>query len=226
MDESAPATPARSTTPPATARPTPRRTEAERRLLVARLAGQVGEKYGPKAAALAAYRAETPRQRAVLDRCRQAVDRLGELADQGRGLVWLGSTGTGKDHLMAALLYQAAWRHGLDCCWVGAEELFRKLRDAMDQDRTEAAVLGPYLACEVLAVSDPLPVQGGLGDWQARTFGALVDQRYRRNRPTWLTANAEHEADLRDRLTPPVADRLLEGAEVFKCFWPSFRRGQ
>jgi DNA replication protein DnaC len=205
--------------------PTPRRTEGERKVLVGRLAAQLGERYGPGVATLSNYVATTPRQKAVLARCDELRDRLGELTAAGRGLVWCGSIGTGKDHLMAALLYAAAWRGGLSCCWTPAEELFAKLRDAMDSDRTEANVLRPFVECDVLAVSDPLPVQGNLGDWQARTFGRLIDLRYRRRRPVWLTANAADQSDLHERLTPPVADRLLEGAVVLQCFWPSHRPG-
>src|SRR5262245_3453215 len=84
---------------------------------VARLAADLGPRYAPERASLAMFRVYHPAQGAVLDRLRRLADCLAELAAAGSGLVFLGTVGTGKDHLLAAMLYQAA-RQGLSCRWV------------------------------------------------------------------------------------------------------------
>ena len=213
-----------SSTSTNTETPTPRRTEGERKVLVTRLAAQLGERYSVEAVNLMAYRATTARQKAVLARCSELRDRLAELTVASRGLVWIGTIGTGKDHLMAAPLYAAAWRHGLSCCWTTAEELYAKLRDAMDQDRTESSVIRPYLESDILAVSDPLPNQGN----PRRLAGPDVRAAHRpplpptaarvghrqRGRPVGASRTA-HAASGR-----PVAPRSV----VLERFWPSYRQ--
>jgi hypothetical protein len=189
-----------------------------------RLAEDLGARYAPERVRLAGYVCTDDRQLAAARRLKLLLPRLGELSAAGRGLVWWGQVGTGKDHLMAGALYRAAWDHGLACRFLAAAELWRLLRDAMDAGRPEGEVLAPYWFCGVLGVSDPAPADGEPARWQREQFAALVDRRYRRGLPTWVTCNAASEADFRALLGPPTADRLLEGAEVFECFWPSYRR--
>ena len=134
-----------------------------------------------------------------------------------------GPKGTGKDHLLAALVRRATdlgveWRNGLD--------LFGEWRDLVGGDKPERErdALAPLVAADVLALSDPLPPSGELTAWQQQMLARVVDGRYRALRPTWATLNVQGREDFESRLGPLIADRLRDGAVALFCNWPSYRR--
>jgi hypothetical protein len=60
-------------------------------------------------------------------------------------------------------------------------------------------------------------------DWSTSQLFRLFDNRYRNLKSTWATINALSIEDADEKLSAPVFDRLRDNAELFPCFWPSFR---
>lgn len=187
-----------------------------------RIAADLGPRYAPTRANLARF----VRYHAAQD---QALKRLGDFCGQlrgrteaGEGLVLYGAVGTGKDHLLAALLYQAA-DHGFFCRWFSGQDLYGRVRDRMDEGLAEDGLLRELTEPAVLAVSDPTPPAGPLSNFRLEFLGRLIDRRYRALKPTWMTLNALDAADAEAKLSSPVWDRLQESAELVPCFWPSYR---
>ena len=52
----------------------------------------------------------------------------------------------------------------------------------------------------------------------------ILDGRYSRRRPTWVTVNVSSRAELNERLTPQNADRLRDGALAVFCDWQTYRK--
>lgn len=103
-------------------------------------------------------------------------------------------------------------------------DLWGSIRDAIRNDKDEAVLLGPLEWVDVLYVSDPQPPTGAISDHQASMFLRILDQRCRRNKPTWVTMNVKDRQEAETRLGVPLVDRLRDGALCLDCFWPSYRK--
>ena len=147
---------------------------------------------------------------------------IGEFVTSSRGLVLLGTVGTGKDHLLAALLYAAA-RSGHSARWVNGQEVFGQFRDRIDTGKADEQHFRELCAPAVLGISDPIPPVGQAGAWDLGNLYRLLDRRYRAMKATWVTINAQSADDADAKLSEPVFDRLRDGAEIVTCCWPSYR---
>jgi DNA replication protein DnaC len=201
---------------------TERRQLADR---VAMLTRQLGERYSPERCNLDTFRLTVPeKQKPVIQRLREISSSLRKFVDDGHGLVFIGSVGTGKDHLAASMLYTAIRDFKIDSKWVNGRMIFQASRDAIHNDSAESEMIEPFLKPTILCISDPVPIGGTLSSWNVDLLYRLIDVRYHRMRPTWMTINVQTADEADKCLTPPVWDRLRDGAEIIRCFWPSFRR--
>jgi DNA replication protein DnaC len=165
-------------------------------------------------------------QRPVVDALKTWGLNLAEHIDAGAGLVFFGPPGTGKDHLMMAMMMRA-FDLGRNVCWLNGMEFYAALRDGMDVSASERGFLLKYASKAVLAISDPLPPDGPLTTFQAAKLFELVDMRYRRLLPTWVTMNVASRKEAELRLGLATVDRLTDNALTCYCNWPSYRqRGQ
>lgn len=160
-----------------------------------------------------------------------ALARVKEWAEQPieqLGNVFLfGAVGTGKDHLIVGLVkriyerqYSEAFRFA-EC-----EQLFADIRSTYDRDskRKESEIVEPLVLAPFLYLADVVPSHGTLKDYQQSALSRIVDARYRDLLPTWATANVASRGDLDAAIGKRVSDRLIHGALVIKCNWPSYRK--
>ena len=190
----------------------------------AALATSLGQRYSIDRVALENYKVYDPRQGPALERIRRIGATIKEFVEEGRNLGLFGTVGTGKDHLLAYLLYQAA-AAGFVCRYVNGQELFSRFRGTMGDGalETERTLLKEFSSPTVVAISDPLPPAGKLSDWNRQVLYRLLEARYRARQPTWITANITSESNADESFTEAVWDRLQDDAELFFCDWPSFR---
>ncbi len=162
-------------------------------------------------------------QTAILERVRVVVASVGEFVSKGRNIVLYGPVGTGKDRLLAALLY-AATRVGKKCAWTYAAKFFADVSDRFTAELTEEAILTPLSRCDVLGISDPVPpVSDAARPTDLQKLVNLLERRARVRRSTWVTLNALSPEDAEAKLSAQVWDRLQYRAEILHCCWPSFR---
>lgn len=167
----------------------------------------------------------------MLDALKAFAKELPARVAEGRGLVLLGPPGTGKDHLMTALLKAATLGHGIDAEWVNGQDLFGAHRDRIGAEEPEAALVAKLARPAILAISDPAPPLtegskgGALSDYAAQFLYRVIDARYSALKPTWLTLNVASGKEAAKRLGPQTVDRIADGALVLKCEWPSYRQG-
>ena len=141
-----------------------------------------------------------------------------------RGLLLIGPTGTGKDHLMMSVLRALIHKWGVECRWNDGQQFFSDVRNAYAENEGESSLLNELSRCRLLAISDPLPAVGRLTDHQMNVFGIVMDRRSRSMLPTIATVNVANRAELYDRLGDRNADRLCEDAVVVPCNWSSYRQ--
>ncbi len=172
---------------------------------------------------LANYEIYDDAQRPVTRALEAYADDLGTNIDLGRGLFLYGSSGTGKDHLLAAMARAAIIGFGRRVTWVSGQQLFGRIRDAMNGDYTEESLVVLYSSVGVLILSDPSPIFGDVTPHQANMLYRIVDARGNFGRPTWTTINVESRDEAIRKIGGPIVDRLMFNAVRLKCQWPSYR---
>ena len=156
---------------------------------------------------------------AVLDFARQ----LRERSRDGGGIVLFGRPGTGKDHLVAALMFWAVLRHGWTVRWMHGLRLYQDARDVVSGHGSEKRFIEQLVNPQILVLSDPLPPRGDVTTYQAEVVQRILDHRYRFVRPTRTTMNVQDGIEAEERLATPIVDRLRHGALCLRCDWPSYR---
>lgn len=165
----------------------------------------------------------------IAQRQRAVIGKLAELAtDMSHGgrvpqLLWLGPPGTGKDHMASALI-RSVLASGRSAMIKTGADLWSATRDVISREITEQDALQQYVSPTVLCISDPIPPGTRLTEFQAAWLYRIVDNRYRKSRPTWATINASDQNEIASRITPQVWDRLRDGAAIVDCNWPSYRK--
>lgn len=169
------------------------------------------------------FEADTDAKRAAVREVRAFTDRLTTDVESCQNLIIYGPVGTGKDHLLTAVMY-AAIKADLTLYWRDGMNLFAELRGLIGSEVSEKEMLRRLAWPDVLAISDPLPPQGQMTDFQSSWMMRLIDRRYRDMRPTLITTNVIDSKDLYSRLGVPQADRLTESTLSVCCKWESYRK--
>jgi len=144
---------------------------------------------------------------AELCACRAYAEDFEAYQKRGQGILFTGSTGSGKTHLAAAvanaLIDRSVWVR-----FVPVSELLRELKATYDnRDRDEGSVLDPYKRCGLLILDD-LGTESP-SEWTARMLHDLIDCRYSGLRPTLITTNLTL-GELPKYLSPRTLDRVLD----------------
>lgn len=189
--------------------------EAHGRVL--ELARQAGERY--TTCRLHTFKATTDQQRKVITALCEYIDR----PNRGEGLVLYGPCGTGKDHLAFSVAGKEAY-DGTEVIWLNGQDWYGQVRDAMDEDVTEASLIYRISRPALAVISDPLPPIGNLTQHQATMLYRVVQARYQAGKPTIVTVNVASDQEADERLGVPTWDRLCDGAWKLFCNWPSFRK--
>jgi DNA replication protein DnaC len=182
----------------------------------------MGPRYSPERVSIETYRLYDLKQEQVLKQVRELVGRLPEMVKNAENLILYGPCGTGKDHLVAALLYRATGDHGIHSRYVSGQDFFATIRDRMDAG--QEAYFKSLKTPAILAMSDLVSPRRDPTAWQIECLYRLIDHRYRDLKPTWVTLNVANAAEADESLTAPVFDRLKDNAHMIPCFWPSHRR--
>lgn len=178
-----------------------------------RLIERIGVRYAN--CSIDTYRVTNEIQKKAITRLQGYFASMRENVEAGHSLIFYGPCGTGKDHLLAAAMFEACAK-GLQVYWANGLDWYGRVRD--DIERTEQ-MIDTLVRPTILAISDPVPpaVDGGKADgelsaWRIELLQRVVDARYRAMKPIWITINVTGIQGLRDRLSTPLADRLLHGA--------------
>lgn len=190
------------------------------------LVGRIGERYAECKLRTFVFSEDASvrsKQSKVIESLREYGTDMPESIARGQGLVLYGPAGTGKDHLLSAMMAKACW-HNLAVEWRNGMDLYADRRDAISRETPERDLIRDLTVPDVLAISDPIPPWGTLTEGQAEFLFRVVDARYRRRKPIWVTANFAEGKEAESRIGSQVVDRLRDGALALHCNWPSYRR--
>lgn len=133
------------------------------------------------------------------------------------GLILVGNVGVGKSWTLWKIKETL-----IRSCWLSSVEI----RSAHELKKITAPpvderALTELTEASLLALDDIGSIR--VSDWDADNLMALIDERWKHQRPIILTSNTPK---LRDLLGERVASRLADGATVIKMTGPDLRRAQ
>jgi len=186
-----------------------------------------GARYAP--ATLETYQTQRPEQRAVVERLR-AFQRDGvPNLHRGGGLLFYGPEGTGKDHLLFAMLRHAIIECGYSAMWRDGMGMQDEIRESIG-DGKQSELRRRLCDPQILAISDPLPPRSGESDkddlsaWNLQFLRDVIDRRYSALKSTWFTFNGTSLDALKVALLPPLTARIADCSTEILCNWKSNRK--
>jgi DNA replication protein DnaC len=161
----------------------------------------------------------TPEAAAILSHCKALAAKPALLADSN--LLFVGTVGTGKDHLAIALLTAAA-AAGFTAEWRSAKAVYTELADAYRAEKTHAEIYRELAKPTILCLSDPIEPRNWT-EAKADQLAKIIAARYDLGRATWITANLPNHNQAIELAGRETWDRLMQDATILKCTWDSHR---
>jgi DNA replication protein DnaC len=159
-----------------------------------------------------------------------------------KGFLLYGAVGTGKTHLLAAIVRHLTLEKGIGSRFIEFTHLLSQIREQFDQGRGESQILGPLSEVPVLAI-DELG-KGRNNAWQLSIIDEIISKRYNRELTTLFTTNypiddvgpsrldpssddyrqKATQETLRERIGERIFSRLYEMSTFIELDAPDYRK--
>lgn len=159
-----------------------------------------------------------------LNRVREYCQTMPTCLNLAHPALFFGSCGTGKDHLMVGMIRHAIASGVYSIKWVDAVEMFGEFKDAISQNIPLGEVFKLYTEPQLLVISDSLPVNEPLREFEQEILFRIVNGRRRRLKANWMNLNVATRDEAVSKLGEKILSRFEQDALVLKMQWPDYRR--
>ena len=166
---------------------------------------------------LANYIAISPGQKNALSSAQWFIENW----KQSAGMILIGKTGTGKNHIAAGIV-NAMVAQGCSALCTEPIKIVRAIKESWrkDNDQTESEVMKLFLKPDLLVI-DEIGVQFG-SDTERMYLTEIINDRYNAIRPTIVCGNVTI-SELEQTIGMRAVDRLRDGGKVVVFDWESYR---
>lgn len=158
----------------------------------------------------------------------QASRFASEFEDGDPGILFYGHCGTGKTHLLVAILRHLVVKRGVPVRYIEFMHLLSELRATFGDSGRAEDVMAPLVAVPVLAVDELGKGRGS--DWELTVLDEVISKRYNAGRTTLFASNyfpgpaTEGQQSLADRVGERIYSRLSEMCHPQHMAGEDFRR--
>lgn len=172
------------------------------------------------------FNIDCPEQSTVKNIVMRYVSTFPARMASGQGLIFEGTSGTGKT-LLALIVYQALAKAGFTVHYEPSLRFLRHLRDkSFESYAAFQQLLTTYERCQLLMldeVTEGIVKGGDLTAWEKEMLFALIDSRYQKKLCTLVMTNC-HQSLFLDRLGNRITSRLREKSIFLAFNWDSYRQ--
>lgn len=172
------------------------------------------------------YKASNPSQQLAF---RYATKLAMEYPAVERGLLFTGSVGVGKTHLVVSILKSLTER-GFSCLFYEFGALLKSIQDSYNNvsKTSELGILAPVFDAEILVLDEIGAAKPT--DWVRDTMAHIINSRYNDRKMTIFTTNyldernSEREETLEDRIGVRLRSRLHEMCKSVSITGKDYRK--
>jgi DNA replication protein DnaC len=183
------------------------------------------------------YEGMSPDQKIARARARRFVDEFVPGASGQRALLFCGSPGSGKTHLLCAMLRELAASKGVRGRYEEFFLLLSDIRDGFSRGLSSREWLEPLREVDVLAI-DEIGKGGKNREFEQGVLDEIISVRYNAGRPTLLATNyprpgttrwefrsdGQSAENLEQRVGPRIYSRLHEMCDLIDIDGPDQRK--
>lgn len=183
-----------------------------------RISAAFGRRYENKC--LENYLANTDEQKKVKANALKYCQNLQKVFQNGTNILMIGSVGTGKNHLAAAIAREI-YLFGKEVVYCNYSEMMEEIRDALKEGKKQA-VIKKYKEADFLIVNEIGKSYNS--DAEHNWFFEILDWRYSDMKPSlFIFRIKDKESELSNYMYHDLADRLKESSAIFRMNWKSYR---
>ena len=137
-----------------------------------------------------------------------------EFVEGERGLIYYGHCGTGKTHLVVAIMRYLLINRGIKVRFIEFMHLLSDLRAAFSDSKPTYGLMNRLTAVPVLAIDELGKGRGS--EWEMSVLDELISSRYNAGRTTLFTTNyfvgrgIENQPGLNEKVGERIYSRLME----------------
>jgi DNA replication protein DnaC len=171
------------------------------------------------------YIATTDGQRTALAAIVKFCDEIEIHVAAGDGIVFNGTVGSGKTHLLFGAACRATMC-GFSVVYRNVQHLLSEFRSRIGYDDapSEASMIKRLVEAEILILDDVVTPHGEFTAYQEQLLYNISEGRYSKMRPTWIGMNVSGGDEAVKRVGAAVVDRWKDGALCLAFDWESHRK--
>lgn len=156
----------------------------------------------------------------IVREVRRYCDAIDQRLEEGRGLLFFGTTGTGKTTL-AMLVAQQAIRRNRTVAIYDAPQLLARIHATYRGDESRVDLMERFEAVDLLVLDDV--AVAAQNEWVLEQLYSVINRRYAARRAIVVTADVESPDRLADHIGRRAASRLHETCLEVPMFGPDQR---